>query len=534
LVHPIHKGKGKPREDPGSYRPVSILPAMSKVLETVVKGDLEEHLKRVNGLPGSQYGFRPKRSCTSALAHAQAGWLSGASKGKVVGLMAFDLSAAFDTVAVEQLVPTLRAMGISGRELRWFVCYMTGGRQSVVWDGTVGGLVDVLYGVRQGSILGPLLFIILTSGMANHLGVKEDENIVYADDSNVWQTGSSKEDVAKKLTEKAALFVEYTRKMGLSMNASKTQLLFSSRAGNVAETPVEVDGSIIYPVDTIELLGVRYDRKLSSAPHIKALLAAVRQRASVICRLANHLPRGEYLRQLSYGLVMGKFSHALAAVARPRLEHGDSASVIWGGIQVAFNDVARSITGVRRRDHVKIEDLLAQAGLESANRMVVKAIAAETWSCFHSDDGGGGARNHVGRVVFSDKRTDLAKTTRSAKTGQIEVPLRGGGHLRHACGPSMERVGFSSSGDLEGEGEGGGHRLGQQVTTISHGDAFGPTRANVCDALGPTRAFYVCDAYGPTRANVCDALGPTRAFNVCDASGPTRANRLRRPRAYAG
>jgi hypothetical protein len=79
-VHPIHKGKGKPREDPGSYHPVSILPALSKVLESLVKGDLEGHLKRVNGLPGSQYGFRPKRSCTSALAHAQAGWLSGAGQ----------------------------------------------------------------------------------------------------------------------------------------------------------------------------------------------------------------------------------------------------------------------------------------------------------------------------------------------------------------------------------------------------------------------------------------------------------------------
>jgi hypothetical protein len=66
-------------------------------------------------------------------------------------------------------------------------------------------------------------------------------------------------------------------------------------------------------------------------------------------------------------------------VARRRLGPKDNASVIWSGIQVAFNDVARSITGARRRDHVRIEDLLAQAGLESANRMVVKAIAAETW-----------------------------------------------------------------------------------------------------------------------------------------------------------
>jgi hypothetical protein len=232
--------------------------------------------------------------------------------------------------------------------------------------------------------------------------------------------------VVRKLAEKAALFVEYTRRMGLSMNAAKTQLLLSLHAGNVSETTVEVDGNTIHPGEVIELLGVRYDRKLLTTPHIKSLITAVRQRASVVARLANHLPRGAYLRQLSYGLVMGKFSHALAAVARPRLEHGDNASVAWSKIQVAFNDVARSITGTRRRDHVTIEDLLDLAGIESAHRMVVKAIAAETWSCYHSDDGKDSARNHVGTILFSDNRTATAKTTRLAKTGQIAVPLRGG------------------------------------------------------------------------------------------------------------
>jgi hypothetical protein len=145
----------------------------------------------------------------------------------------------------------------------------------------------------------------------------------------------------------------------------------------------------------------------------------VRQQASVIARLADHLPRGEYLRQLSYSLVVGKFKHALASMAQPRLEQEDNASVVWSGIQVALNNVARSITSTRRRDHVKIEDLLAQAGFESANWMVVKAIADEMWSCIHSDDGRDGARNHVGRILFSDKRTDTAKITRSAKTWQI-------------------------------------------------------------------------------------------------------------------
>jgi hypothetical protein len=120
---------------------------------------------------------------------------------------------------------------------------------------------------------------------------------------------------------------------------------------------------------------------------------------------------------------------------------------------VALNNVARTITGTRRRDHVKIVDLLAQAGLKSANRMVVKAIGAETWGCFHSDDGRNGARNHVGRLLFSDKRTATAKTTRSAKTGQIKVLLRGGRHLHHPRVPCGEQVGHAPPGDHEGEGK---------------------------------------------------------------------------------
>jgi hypothetical protein len=70
-----------------------------------------------------------------------------------------------------------------------------------------------------------LLFIILLSSMAKFLSVEEGENIVYKDNSNVWQTGTNVEEVDRKLTKKAALFVEYTRSMGLSMNAAKTQLL---------------------------------------------------------------------------------------------------------------------------------------------------------------------------------------------------------------------------------------------------------------------------------------------------------------------
>jgi hypothetical protein len=97
LIQPVYKGGGKSRKELASYRPVAILCAMLKVLETVAKEDLEAFMKANNILPASQHCFRKGHSCTTALATAHAAWVS-ANKSKVVAVIGFDLSAAFDTV----------------------------------------------------------------------------------------------------------------------------------------------------------------------------------------------------------------------------------------------------------------------------------------------------------------------------------------------------------------------------------------------------------------------------------------------------
>ena len=180
---------------------------------------------------------------------------------------------------------------------------------------------------------------ILTRNM--HILILTDRSIKTSMiDSAIWAIGDSVEEVIRLLTERSALFVQYTKGNGLALNASKTQLLLSKNAGNVGRVVVKVDGLDIAPSDSLVLLGVRFDRKFSTALFDSALQVDIGRRTSMVARLAHYLPPGEYLRQLAMGLVMGKSSHALAAVAAPQLSPEDPVKAAHKKMQVHFNDVA--------------------------------------------------------------------------------------------------------------------------------------------------------------------------------------------------
>jgi hypothetical protein len=423
VVHPVHKGSGKKHDDPASYRPVSILPALSKVLETVVKMDLWGHLHRTGAIPTSQHGFRPKRSCTSALSAAHTAWMSTAP-GIVVGVMGFDLSAAFDTVDAEVLVPKLERLGIRGRALSWFQSYLSEGKQCVDWNGTRSAFITVKFGVRQGSILGPMLYLIHVADMPNVVGINDNENSGYADDTAIWATGKTVEEVVRKLNRLAQKFASYAKGNGLVLNAAKTQLMFSAAAGKVEDILVMVDGAEISPGNTFELLGVTFDRRFSTRPHMSKVAAAAESRASLIARLSRHIaPTGPYMRQLSLGLVHGKLSHALAAVSYPRWSGEDIITGDEKRIQVSINNVARTLTQTPKTQHVRLRDLLDKAGIPSYNEMVVKAVAAEAWNASNSKDGPNGAHNPMGQVMFNVPPP--LRPSRALEAGHINVPARG-------------------------------------------------------------------------------------------------------------
>ena len=431
LVLPIHKGKGKNPADRVSYRPVSILPALSKIIEVIAKIDVVSHLTLTNALPNSQWGFRPNRSSTAALASAHAKWIQGSKEGHVVGVMAFDLSSAFDTVDKKQLLPKLKALGVGGTALDWFASYLSDGRQCVEWNGSRSDFRAVKFGVRQGSILGPLLYLILVADMPDCLGIGEDFNSGYADDTAIWAIGNL-DYVRRTLGERAETFSKFATGNGLILNASKTQLMVGGkvRPADLEDFSVQVGTVEVHPSSELELLGIKFDSKLSTSPHHAAMAKSAHERAALIAKISHYIPRGAYLSQLAKGLLIGKVSYALAAVASPRLDPGATElPAAYKPVQVAINDVARTILGKKREHHIKKEVLLHRAGLPSYNNMIIRALALEAWKAFHSDDGGNGDRNLVGKLVFPKPQKtsveDSARMTRAERAGEVKITLRG-------------------------------------------------------------------------------------------------------------
>ena len=188
---------------------------------------------------------------------------------------------------------------------------------------------------------------------------------------------------------------------------------------------VRVGQAEIFSSPNIELLGVTFDNKLSMTPYASNLATTARQRAGIIRRLACHLPRGRYLRLLSQGLVYGKVSYAAAATLTPRLPGDTSApSGVAKNIQVALNDVARTLTGQKRSDQVPISSLLQSAGLQSLNAIAVNAVAVEAWKAYHSSDGPNAARNPLGNAIFSSRDFHPQdRPTRAKTSGQVPLPL---------------------------------------------------------------------------------------------------------------
>jgi hypothetical protein len=186
-VVPIYKSDGK--SDPNNYRPISLLSIISKVMESIINDYLRKHLFGSSLISQHQYGFRPKHSTLDLLTSTTQGWENALDKGSEVGIIALDISRAFDRVWHKGLLTKLMSLGIGGQLYRWLRDFLSGRSIRVVLNGQVSSTAKINAGVPQGSILGPTLFLVFINDLSN---VVQSQIDMFADDTTLSAVSSSR------------------------------------------------------------------------------------------------------------------------------------------------------------------------------------------------------------------------------------------------------------------------------------------------------------------------------------------------------
>ena len=319
IVSPVYK-KGNPQLFE-NYRPISTLPIFSKIFEKIIYTRIYDFLIKNKILYEKQFGFRKGHSTSHAINYSVK-YVSDKIEQKqhVIGIF-LDLSKAFDTISHSKLLVKLQNYGIRGNCLDLITNYLSNRKQVTKFDNVKSNVDDIIYGVPQGSVLGPLLFLLYINDIIHC--TEKSEFVIFADDTNLFVAANSKLEVYSIANEVLRSIYQYMSANQLHINFSKcAHMYFRPNLNNDERMScarslrydqyltLSINGHKIKQVDKIKFLGVVIDENLSWDDHIKHLENKLLSTIVLIKHVKKFIPTSHHLEiyhslfvsHLTYGI----------------------------------------------------------------------------------------------------------------------------------------------------------------------------------------------------------------------------------------
>ena len=270
-----------------NYRPIFLLPSISKLFEKVIYQQLYKSFEDSNLFYESQYGFRKRHSRELASLELVNRLLSKMDKGGVPLAICIDLSKAFDTLDHDILLYKLKFYGLTGKSIHLIKCYLTNRQQYVHYDNTDSNFFKITSGCFKAPFLGPLLFLIYMNDI--HKSFNLFHFIRFADDTTViTKNNIYNTDIINAELAKLSIWFKVSK---LSLNIYKSKFIVFCSARKQTPIPlIQIDNNVIECVENFNFSGLIINKKLKWNDHIDHIVLKISRIIGVLTRLKNHIP----------------------------------------------------------------------------------------------------------------------------------------------------------------------------------------------------------------------------------------------------
>ena len=359
--------KSGERNDANNYRPISVLSCISRIFERLIYEQFYSYLVNNSLLNPRQSGFRSLHSTVTALLDLSNEWCFNIDRGMINGVIFLDLRKAFDTVDHSLLLTKLKFIGIDNRTLKWFRSYLSGRRHKSFVNGILSDEQPITCGVPQGSILGPLLFLVYINDLTTSLEFSTGR--MYADDTNITFASNNLIDLEREMNKDLRNIATWLTANKLTLNILKSEyMLISSRQRIAAfggNFKLECNGMSLSMVVKTKCLGLQIDKHLTWDSHVNSITKKVVSALVMLKRIKRLVPYKN-----------------LISVYKSTIEpYFDYCSTVWNSIgselssklQRLQNRAARIITGARYTKRSK--EVLSRLGWQTLKQRRLEQTA---------------------------------------------------------------------------------------------------------------------------------------------------------------